>query len=251
MDGVLRDPHLLRTHEAPGGYTRREFLASGARAGAAGVAAASVPIQLLGPRARAAESNVLSASERRTLRAAVARIVPAESEGDWSGADVGADAYILQLLSGVSRIYAGGPTRRRFARFQRLSRIKRMGWSRHVRQLRTTYRAGLRALDDRARGDFAGASAEAQDAILTGLDYANDEFFGLLVEHTLEGVYSHPVYGGNDAFRAWKEFSYQGDVHGVRFPGVGSADAPWNRFGGYAPEEMAKPGEGEPWLGGS
>ena len=31
-------------------------------------------------------------------------------------------------------------------------------------------------------------------------------------------------------------------LHGVRFPNVGPKDAPWNVFGGYAPEEMAKPG---------
>src|SRR5437867_3982935 len=127
---------------APGGYTRREFLVSGAKAGAAGAVAASVPIQLLGPRAWAAGIAVLSRKERRTLRAAVARIIPAEQPGDWSAADAGADAYILGLLAGVHRIYAGGPVRTRFARFQRLSRVKHIGWSREIRRLRKLYRRG-------------------------------------------------------------------------------------------------------------
>jgi hypothetical protein len=60
----------------------------------------------------------------------------------------------------------------------------------------------------------------------------------------MEGVYAHPVYGGNMGYQAWKSFGYQGDVHGVRFPGIGPADAPWNVFGGYAPQEMVKPGTG-------
>src|SRR5205807_9909831 len=106
---------------------------------------------------------------------------------------------------------------------------------------------GLRGLNARANGDFASIPAEAQDAILTELDDQGDAFFGQLVDHTIEGVYGHPVYGGNEDFRAWKEFSYQGDVHGVRFPGIGPADAPWNEYGGYAPEEMARPGKGSRW----
>jgi hypothetical protein len=59
----------------------------------------------------------------------------------------------------------------------------------------------------------------------------------------LEGVYSHPVYGGNAGYQAWQSFGYAGDVHGVRFPHIGPADAPWNVYGGYAPEEMAQPGK--------
>ena len=224
--------------------TRREFLTRTGKAGVVAGAAASLPTQLLAP-TKASAAAVLSKRERRTLRAAVARIVPAESPGDWSAADVGADQYILSLLTGLSGTYAGGPVRARFARFQRLSRVKRIGWSREVRRLRKVYRRGLAGLDARAGGDFGALPAPAQDAILTELDERGSEFFGLLYDHTMEGVYAHPVYGGNSDFRAWKAFSYQGDVHGVRFPGIGPEDAPWNEYGGYAPEEMAKPGKGE------
>jgi gluconate 2-dehydrogenase gamma chain len=225
-------------------FTRREFLTKTGKAGLVAGAASSLPIQLRAPQ-RASAAGMLSKGERRTLRAAVARIVPAEGPGDWSAADVGADDYILGLLSGASRIYAGGPTRKRFARFQRLSRVKRIGWSREIRRLRKTYRRGLADLDSRSGGDFAALPGPAQDAILTELDDQGSPFFAALYDHTMEGVYAHPVYGGNKDFRAWKAFSYQGDVHGVRFPGIGSHDAPWNEYGGYAPEEMAKPGNGE------
>src|SRR5438105_15101592 len=107
-------------------FTRREFLTTAGKAGAAAGVAASLPTQLLVSE-RAAAATVLSSRQRRTLRAAVARVVPAEGPGDWSATDVGADRYILGLLSGVSRIYAGGPTRKRFSSFQRPSRVTRTG----------------------------------------------------------------------------------------------------------------------------
>jgi hypothetical protein len=219
--------------------TRRQAFGQAGRAGAAGALAVTLP-----PGAFAApRRGVLSGSQRRTLRAAVARIVPASGPGDWSAADVGADDYIVALLAGTSRIYAGGPYRSRFARFQRLSRVKRIGWGREVRRLRKLYVQGLAELDRRAAGNFAGLPGPAQDAILTELDYQASPFFGALYNHTLEGVYSHPVYGGNRDSRAWKAFGYAGDVHGVRFPHVGPPDAPWNVYGGYAPAEMILPGK--------
>ena len=219
-------------------YTRREALAQAGRAGAAGAMALAVPPQTWA----APQKSVLTASQLATLRAAVARIVPAQGTGDWSAADVGADNYILTLLSGVSKVYAGGPTRSRFGRFQRLSRVKGIGWSREVRRLRGVYAQGLAGLDSMAGGDFAAAPSTLQDAILIQQDYQNTEFFTALYNHTLEGVYSHPVYGGNRNYAAWKAFGYAGDVHGVRFPGIGPKEAPWNVYGGYAPQEMVLPG---------
>ena len=227
--------------------TRRELLQDAGRAGAAGAMALTLPAGLLRPSRRSvpAGAGFLSVDQRRTLRAAVARIIPAEGAGDWSAADVGADAYIDGLLTaGADHVFAGGPDRSDFPSWQELSRVKQIGWSREVSRLRSVYRAGLAQLDSRAGGDFAGAPVPMQDAILYDLDGEGSEFFGALYDHTMEGVYSHPVYGGNADYRAWKSFGYQGDVHGVRFPGIGPADAPWNEFGGYAPSEMAGPGRG-------
>ena len=221
-------------------FTRREALGTAGKAGAVAIA---FPPELLLGESRAA--RVLTQKKRNTLRAAVARIVPASGPGDWSAADVGADEYILALLSGVGRVYAGGPYRSRFARFQPLSRVKQIGWSREIRKLRRLYARGLAQLDAMAGGDFAGVPGPVQDAVLTKLDDGGSAFFGALYNHTLEGVYSHPVYGGNRDYRAWKDFGYAGDVHGVRFPEIGPPDAPWNRFGGYAPAEMIQPGTGK------
>lgn len=220
-------------------YTRRQVLARAGRTGAAGALAIALPPGLL---AGLPSAGILSSRQSKTLQAAVARIVPAGGPGDWSAADVGADSYILSLLSGTGRIYAGGPVRSRFARFQPLSRVKRIGWSREIRRLRAVYAGGLAQLDQMAGGDFASAPAAVQDLILTQLDDSGSEFFAALYNHALEGTYSHPVYGGNRDYTAWRAFGYAGDVHGVRFPGIGAPDAPWNVYGGYAPEEMVRPG---------
>jgi hypothetical protein len=217
-------------------FTRRQALAG---AGKTGAAFALAPALL-----RRTTAGPLSQGQLRTLRAAVARIVPAQGPGDWSAADVGAGSYIVRLLAGTGQIYAGGPIRSRFPFFQSLSRIKRIGWNREIARLRNLYRQGLAELDTLAGGDFAGALPAIQDVILTLLDDTGSDFFTALYNHTLEGVYAHPVYGGNQNYRAWQSLAYQGDVHGVRFPNVGPADAPWNVYGGYAPEEMAQPGKG-------
>jgi Gluconate 2-dehydrogenase subunit 3 len=193
--------------------------------------------------AKAAAGSSLSQSQLRTLRAAVARIVPAQGAGDWSAADVGADNYIVTLLSGTGRIYAGGPYRSDFSRFQRLSRIKRIGWTREIRRLRVLYQNGLAELDRLAGGNFASTLPVLQDIVLTLLDDTGSQFFTALFNHTMEGVYAHPVYGGNQNYRAWQSLGYAGDVHGVRFPNIGPANAPWNVYGGYAPQEMAQPGK--------
>jgi gluconate 2-dehydrogenase subunit 3-like protein len=217
--------------------TRRQALE---RAGMAGATFAIAPAFVRW--AGAFAGAPLSEGQLSTLRAAVARIVPAQGPGDWSAADVGADSYIVTLLAGTGQIYAGGPFRSRFGAFQTLSRVKRIGWSREIRRLRILYRNGLAELDRLALGNFAGAPPELQDVVLTLLDDTGSDFFTALYNHTLEGVYAHPVYGGNRNYRAWQTFGYAGDVHGVRFPNIGPANAPWNVYGGYAPEEMAQPG---------
>lgn len=220
------------------GFSRREFLHNATAASAAGIVATSIGFR---PAFGAPEAKIFTEGQRKTLDAALARMIPAEGPDDWSAADVGAGAYIELLLAGTGRIYAGGPYRKHFDDFQPLSRAKEMGWANRIHQLRKLYKDGLAELDRRAGGDFAAAPEPAQDEVLESLDSEGSEFFDALYTHTMEGVYSHPIYGGNYNYRAWKSLNYEGDVHGVRFPTKGSKGA-WNVYGGYAPEEMAKPG---------
>jgi gluconate 2-dehydrogenase gamma chain len=222
------------------GFTRRSFLATTAKAGAVAAAVSVLPVSALASKdAHTATAAGFTDGQRSTLRAAVARIVPAETPGDWSAADAGAVDYIEQLLFGPADIYAGGPYREEFAEFQPLSRVKQMGWADEIARLRAVYADGVATLDQRAGGDFAAAPTPVQDAILQEMDFEGTPFFASLFAHTMEGVYSHPVYGGNKDYIGWDYVCYQGDVHGVRRP---AQPGPWNTYGGYAPDEMSQPG---------
>jgi hypothetical protein len=90
-------------------------------------------------------AGFLSAARRSTLEAAVAQIVPASGSDDWSAADLGVVDYIDNLLSGfgfldgaTGAIYPAGPYRDSssegpgFYTFQKLSRVKKIGWERQV-----------------------------------------------------------------------------------------------------------------------
>ena len=219
-------------------YSRREVLATAVKLGAAGAAAKAVGLPL-GSSRPAAASSTLTPERRRTLDAALARMIPADGPGDWSAADIGVGDYIERLLSGDGRIYAGGPTRADFADFRPLTSAKDAGWRTEIARLNQVYTDGLAELDRRAGGSFADAPVAIKDLVLETLDLEGHPFFAALYAHTMEGAYSHPVYGGNKDFRAWEDLCYQGDVHGVRFP---PGSGPWHDYGGYSPEEMAGPG---------
>jgi gluconate 2-dehydrogenase gamma chain len=61
------------------------------------------------------------------------------------------------------------------------------------------------------------ADMEANKA--TGFTPSSKTFFALLREHTLQGMFSDPVYGGNKNFAGWDLLGYPG----VRMP-VPAAD---------------------------
>jgi gluconate 2-dehydrogenase gamma chain len=248
--------------------TRRELLASSTSALAAAAlldaCQGSTPVATGTGAEPDAPPNRLPAfsftdAQRRALGAAVAQIVPAQNAGDWSAADAGAVEYIERLLNTFSddqpTLYGGGPVRANFAGFHSMPRAKALGWQREVLRLRELYASGLDELNRLARGtlavlpgDFAALPALAQEALLDLQDVAGNAFFAALFAHTLEAVYSHPVYGGNKDYIGWQSVGYAGDVHGVRFPGGfdPAADAePWRKFGGYSADEIPLPGTGE------
>ena len=230
-------------------FNRRQFLATSAKLAAGATIGTALPLARLWPRSVAAGSGFLSTAQRRTLDAALARMIPADGPGDWSAASIGAGDYIDGLLTtdldtSDRGIFAGGPFRADFGTFQTLSAVKRLGWRREIERLRGVYGEGLADLDRRAGGDFAGLPSDLlQDAILETLDLGGSAFFAALYAHTMEGVYAHPIYGGNKDFHAWDDLCYQGDVHGVRFPDPTDTTHSWNVNGGYAPEEMIEPGQ--------
>lgn len=89
--------------------------------------------------------------------------------------------------------------------------------------LRDVYRQGLARVDEIARTEtgssFVKLDAAAQDAVFEVLDRSfppdprrgGRTFMDLLIQHTLEGCFAPPEYGGNRRGRGWKMVGLEGD----------------------------------------
>jgi len=114
-------------------------------------------------------------------------------------------------------VFAGGPWSSRhasgpdlMARFAVLDPVARIAWRRRLAAWQDQYATGIAALDKLAGGDFTKASPGKQDEILaTG---SVSEFLALLFEHTIEGLYAAPEYGGNRGLAGWKDIGFPGDI---------------------------------------
>ncbi len=139
----------------------------------------------------------LTADEAQTLEAIVARLIPSDEHGPGA-------------------LEAGA------ARFIDLSLGDALAASREI------YRAGLAGIDDYARRAhglrFADLDESVQDSVLEAYDrgvadesadptaYPPDarEFFELVLQHTIQGTFCDPYYGGNRDFVGWEMLGYPG-----------------------------------------
>jgi gluconate 2-dehydrogenase gamma chain len=91
------------------------------------------------------------------------------------------------------------------------------------------YRAAIKAVDEHCRKTFGGKAfsalaVEQQDRVLTSLE--KDEitfnpvkgkaFFDLLLQNTIEGFFSDPIYGGNRDMIGWKLIGFPGARYDYR-----------------------------------
>jgi gluconate 2-dehydrogenase gamma chain len=135
--------------------------------------------------------ETLSATEMDTLEAIVARLIPTDVNGP-GATEARAAHYIDRALGGA------------------------------LASSRPAYAAGLAAVDEYARStkgaSFVKSSPEDQDAVLTdmenntatGFTPSSATFFNLVREHTLEGMFCDPYYGGNANFVGWDLLGYPG-----------------------------------------
>jgi hypothetical protein len=141
----------------------------------------------------------------------------------------------------------GRPSRRRprneFKHFITLSRVQELRWRAEIFGsdtvpgadyndaalgpligLRQLYREGLAKVDQVARATagapFARLSSAKQDSVFKMLDAPNVfrpdprrgmTFIDLVIEHTLEGCFAAPEYGGNRHARGWRLLGLEGD----------------------------------------
>ncbi len=170
----------------------------------------------------------LTDPEFTTLSAACDLLIPPSGAGPGASA-AGVPDYIDRLLGAFTfdppRIWAGGPTSGRFGgdasfdRFHPLTGLDELAWRMRIEGslgqperefngpvvgLQQRYRQGLSALG----ADFTQLDHADQVARLRSLP----DFTDLLYEHTCEGMYGAPEYGGNRELSGWKAIGFDGDV---------------------------------------
>jgi hypothetical protein len=57
---------------------------------------------------------------------------------------------------------------------------------------------------------FSALDAQGQDAVLTDVEKSDPGFFNLVRQHTLQGTFCDPYYGGNAGFVGWDLIAYPG-----------------------------------------
>lgn len=180
----------------------------------------------------------LSGDEAVFVEAAVARLIPADALGP-GALEAGCVLFIDRQLAGAygraDHWYMQGPWPEGDAQQGLQSRMSPA----------ETYRAGIRAVNDHCRGRFNGKTFNqlapaVQDQLLTALEKGELElhgvkakgFFAMLLQNTIEGFFSDPLYGGNRDMVGWKLIGFPGarydhrdvvDKHGEKYslPPVG------------------------------
>ena len=184
-------------------FSRRELLKQVGFVGAAAAtptrilaAETTATINELGPAASQAAPmrearETLTAAENDTLEAIVARLIPEDENGP-GAITARAAHYIDRALAGV------------------------------LASSRPAYAAGLAAVDSYAQeskgASFTMLSPKDQDAVLSdmekntarGFTGSSSAFFRLVRNHTIEGTFADPYYGGNAGFAGWDLIGYPG-----------------------------------------
>lgn len=173
-----------------------------------------------------------TSAEAAFIDAAVSRLIPADDLGP-GAKEAGVTVFLDRQLSGAygraQTWYMQGP------------------WSEgddtQGYQSRLTpaqlYRTAIKFIDDHCRNNFEGKVFSAltttqQDDILTGLEKGDikvpgigphsveieganaDTFFAQLLQNTMEGFFSDPLYGGNKDMAGWKLVGFPGARYDYR-----------------------------------
>lgn len=164
----------------------------------------------------------LDAAERACLRAIGARLIPSD--------ETGPGAEEADVVTFIDRQLAGfyGRGQRWYMKGPFLEGTDQQGY-----QFETPpaglYRAGLAALDAHCRRSHAGKAFAAldpglQDDILAAMEKGDLEldgvsasaFFALVLDNTIEGFFSDPIYGGNRDMVGWRLVGFPGARYDYR-----------------------------------
>lgn len=223
----------------PGGVSRRRLLKGAAAAatviaapgcsdedGALPAADVDAPEFEPVPPARPLVCRVYSffdADQAATVEAIGARLIPGD-ESDPGAREACVVTYIDQKLARFEGFaeptYTEGPSATALGVSE--DQLPRYGFQSSLTP-QDAYRNGLRALDRycRRRFDdrFVALGDARQDRVLEALeadkaegfsDPSAKDFFALVQEDVVEGMFADPIYGGNAALAGWKLIGYPG-----------------------------------------
>jgi gluconate 2-dehydrogenase gamma chain len=181
---VIRIPFCLETGGTMRYISRREALKQlGMGLGAAALLPLPASVRARAQAAAAESFVTLTAVEAETLRAIIARLIPADENGP-GALEARADRYIDRGLAGA------------------------------LKSSRGAYSSGLAAVNAQAQtskgATFSRLSSSDQDAVLSNIEQMAAQFFNLVRTHTIQGTFSDPFYGGNANFVGWNLIGYPG-----------------------------------------
>jgi gluconate 2-dehydrogenase gamma chain len=176
------------------GLSRRELLRRAGILGVAATAPAGLGAQEAGAKeivVQRAALEVLSPAEADALEAVLARLVPADALGP-GAVEMGVGTYIDRALAGALKTDLA------------------------------SYQRNLAALDAHAQRTYGGVYARLttaqQDTLLTQMQantlpgFTPDArtFFNLVKEHSLQGMFGDPYWGGNKNGSGWRLIGFPG-----------------------------------------
>src|ERR1700681_666983 len=185
---------------------RREFITLPARCrgGLLVYTLAGVPIRI-----QAQETMVrlplrfFTANEARVIAAACERIFPSDESGP-GAKEAGVIIYIDRQLAG-----AFGRDRSRYTKGPFLESVPEHGYQGKANP-QEIYREGVQKLG----ADFADIDGTKQDERLRVIE--TTIFFRMLRAHTIEGMFSDPMHGGNANLIGWQLIGYPGPLMSYR-----------------------------------
>lgn len=221
-----------------GAFDRRAVLRGMAGVGLAGLVPAGVLAELASGCSNPARKGALNSHQLEVITEATARLIPGPGDdpaeaGHPGAREAGVATYISTLLGAMDHdpplVFAGGPFSNRagnptddMAHFLAPNPALAANWARRLEGMQTAYADGIAELDRLAKAkgekDFLHLSATQKDTVLTSnpklrsLPPGFGGFTDLLFEHSIEGMYSVPEYGGNDSLAGWRDVGFPGDV---------------------------------------
>lgn len=138
-----------------------------------------------------------------TIAAACDRIFPSDQSGP-GAREAGVVIYIDRQLAGPY-----GHDRYRYTKGPFVESVPEHGYQGEPNP-RDIYTEGVRQLGE----DFAGLDGARQDERLRKME--GSMFFRMLRTHTIEGMFSDPMHGGNSGLIGWQLIGYPGPLMSYR-----------------------------------